>query len=55
MYEPDFNQPDAETHSPVRTFFGIGLIVLGVVVAGWLVVSIINLLGGGATPEMLAG
>jgi hypothetical protein len=54
MHEPDFSQRDGEPPSPVRTFFGIVLIVLGVCVAGWLVVCIINLLAGGSMPPLVA-
>ena len=53
MFEPDLDQPDRETHSPVRTFFGISLTMLGLGVAAWLVVGIINLLAAGDVPGLV--
>ena len=54
MYEPDVNQYDAETHSPARTFFGICLIMLGVGVAAWLVVTLVGLIAAGSMPGLVA-
>lgn len=53
MHEPDLPYRDGETHSPVRTFFGIGLILLGLGVAAWLVVGVVNLLAAGEVPGLV--
>lgn len=54
MHEPDVYQRDPEVHSPVRSFFGVCLILLGVGVAGWLVVSIMLLIAAGEMPGLVA-
>ena len=53
MHEPDFTQRDPEAQSPIRNFFGVCLIVLGVAVAAWLVISVLILISNGEMPGLV--
>lgn len=52
MHEPDLIQRDPEVHSPIRNFFGDCLIVLGIAVAAWVVISVFLLVSRGEMPGL---